>query len=52
MGLVEWLDTRFQSSCLGFDWEFLSSNPDNSTLKKLSGPAIYLAMGPPVANSD
>ena len=52
MGLAKWLDTRSQSGCLGFDWEFPSSNPNTITLKKLPGPAIYLTMSPPVVNND
>ena len=52
MGLAEWLGTRSQSSCLGFDQELPSSSLGTNTLKKLPGPVIYPAMGPPVANSD
>ncbi|KAL0003520.1 hypothetical protein SO802_017301 [Lithocarpus litseifolius] len=32
--------------------ELPSSSPGTSTLKKLPGPAIYPALGPPVVNSD
>ena len=52
MGLVESLDTQSQSGCLGFDQELPSSSQGTNTLKKLTEPAIFPAMGPPVMNSD
>ena len=52
MGLAEWLGTRSQSDCVGFDYELPCSSLGTSTLKKLPEPAIYPAMGPLVANND